>query len=400
MDTIAGILAILGFVVLITSTVGGGKRDRRYKTGHRDNVLPTAVPFGFRVITACVLWGVAVCLMWPFLILQLAVMSAAAWGIWLGYPKFYSKYKGDISDGKLLTGRLISCVMLGILLPLYVFQVFLPSGQALLPPIPEWDTSISKSEAPKVHAQTSAVPLQANSGAQGVGPASSVGEAPASSKAPESAMVSAAPVATESEPSERGPSVASDQVSSLLQAAASENWTEVNRLTALLKASSTQAERGDRKSARASNTEGLNLLAQQQYEAAINSFVQGVQVDPADVELLNNLGYAYVAANRSNDGIKTLERLLINTPDRSSAWANLSEGYAQMQNEKTSVGALRLAVRFSASRDKTIAYLKRTSEAHPQLTFRAAAASVLQDLSAIPSGGDVDSVHPTSHSPR
>lgn len=399
MDTIAGILAVLGFVVLITSTVGGGKRDRRYKTGHRDNVLPTEVPFSFRVITACVLWGVAVCLMWPFLILQLAVVGVAGWGIWLGYPKFYSKYKGDISTSKFLAGRLTSCLMLGILLPLYVFQLLLPSGQALLPPIPEWSTSNAKSEVPKVHGTTSTGPPP-TSALQGPVPASSGGQAPASSSAPESAMFSTAPVAPESGPSERGSSVAGAQVSSLLQAAASANWTEVDRLTALMKASSTQAERGDRKSARASNTEGLNLLAQQQYEAAINSFAQGVQTDPADVELLNNLGYAYVAANRSNDGIKTLERLLINTPDRSSAWANMSEGYAQLQSEKTSVGALRLAVRFSASRDKTIAYLKRTSEAHPQLTFRAAAASVLQDLSAIPSSGDVESAHPTSHSPR
>lgn len=54
------------------------------------------------------------------------------------------------------------------------------------------------------------------------------------------------------------------------------------------------SKRGDRKTARAANGRGLAELQSGRVAEAISAFQEGHQADPADVEVLNNLGHAYL----------------------------------------------------------------------------------------------------------
>jgi tetratricopeptide (TPR) repeat protein len=274
--------------------------------------------------------------------------------------------------------------MLGILLPLYIFQLALPPGKALLPAF----SGIQRSSDISLASSVSVAPLtsQTSPAAPAAQPAATPQEVPS----PGTGQPGGSAATTEAEASPKTstenskPSSSANFVSGLVQAVNSGNWQDVDKLVALNKASSQPPERGDRKAARAANTQGLAFLGRQEYEAAITAFSDGVKADPSDVEVLNNLGFAYLASNRSTDGIKTLVDLLSATPDRSSAWANLSEGLSQISNENGSLGALRLAVRFSANRDRTTEYLKRISTTHSQPIYRSVAARVLGELSSIP----------------
>jgi hypothetical protein len=54
---------------------------------------------------------------------------------------------------------------------------------------------------------------------------------------------------------------------------------------------------GNRKVARTANQPGLEALVQRDISAAVKFFLTAYRADPADVEILNNLGYAQVLAD-------------------------------------------------------------------------------------------------------
>ncbi|MBI2726199.1 MAG: hypothetical protein HYX42_08115 [Polaromonas sp.] len=96
-------------------------------------MLPTYVPLNSRLRFTGICWlGSALCF-WPFYVLQLAAMGALAFIIWVLYPTFHAKYQPGIkTESGVLIARLAACLMLGILLPLSLFQLILPQGKALL----------------------------------------------------------------------------------------------------------------------------------------------------------------------------------------------------------------------------------------------------------------------------
>jgi LSD1 subclass zinc finger protein len=191
-----------------------------------------------------------------------------------------------------------------------------------------------------------------------------------------------AAVATPTPATQRSASIG--PIVDLLKASASGDWSSVDAQVAGIKSSLPALQQGDRKSARAANAEGLAALNQQQYEPAIAAFARGVAADESDTEVLNNFGYAQLLAGHHNEGVEALGKVLLRVPDRSSGWANLGEGLAQLNNEGASLAALRLAIRFSANRDRTVEYLKRTSENHASPAFRGIASRALAGIDAIP----------------
>lgn len=160
------------------------------------------------------------------------------------------------------------------------------------------------------------------------------------------------------------------------------NWNAVDELVNLRKEQVVAAQQGDRKYARAANNEGLAALKSNDYPAAVVAFERGVVADASDIEIRNNLGFALLKAGRNEEALKVLASILFQVPDRSSAWANLAEASASDSDKGTA--ALKLAVRFSASRERTLDYLKQVSEGHANPQFQAIAASVLTDLGPIP----------------
>lgn len=141
--------------------------------------------------------------------------------------------------------------------------------------------------------------------------------------------------------------------------------------------------RGDRKQARKLNDEGLAAFNQQNYPAAITRFEVAMKADGADVEIHNNLGLALLKSGKLAEAEAALLNALTLQPNRSSAWANLAELYAQQQQAPAILGALRNTYRFSGNPEKTRAYLQNlVAQAETLTLLKEAAQKVLGEIDA------------------
>lgn len=120
--------------------------------------------------------------------------------------------------------------------------------------------------------------------------------------------------------------------------------------------------RGDRKTARAGNDQGLKYLNAGQFSEATSVLERARQADPGDVEITNNLGYAYFM----HGDLESAERNILNSlslaPGRTSAWTNLGQVYAGKGDEQSAAGSFANAYRFSKNRLKTRDFLIRLTQ--------------------------------------
>lgn len=143
--------------------------------------------------------------------------------------------------------------------------------------------------------------------------------------------------------------------------------------------------RGNRKTARKLNDDGLAAFNQQNYPVALARFEEAIKADPADVEIHNNLGLALLKAGKLTEAETALFNTLSLQPNRSGAWINLAELYAQQQKVPATLGALRNTYRFSGNPDKTRDYLLTlSSKADATTILKEAAVKVLDEINAQP----------------
>ena len=116
-------------------------------------------------------------------------------------------------------------------------------------------------------------------------------------------------------------------------------------------------QQGDRKTARKLNDAGLQLLKEENYDAALESLNKATTVDEADVEIKNNLVYALIKAKKYEQAEIKCGELLAVAPGRSSAWANLAEIYAGTSRDAAASEALIVAFQFSSNKDRTLTFL-------------------------------------------
>jgi len=132
---------------------------------------------------------------------------------------------------------------------------------------------------------------------------------------------------------------------------------------------------GDRKKARELNDKGLEYLKAGQSSLAVQSFQESLKANPADVEVVNNLGYAYLIDGDSNAEQHLLQAIRM-APGRTSAWANLGQFYAKQDKNEFAVACFAHAFRFSKNRIKTIQFLNRLADKDE--TLKAIIAKTLQ----------------------
>ena len=169
----------------------------------------------------------------------------------------------------------------------------------------------------------------------------------------------------------------------ILRAAEQGDWTNVDRRVQTMKPTAL-VDHGDRKTARVANTEGLRALAAKDYVTAISAFTRGVRVDTSDVEIRNNLAFAYLESGDVSSAVDNLVDVLQAAPDRSIAWANMAEAFVQLKKPDMADASLKVAVRFNADRTQSVSYLNNITETHPNEQFRESAARVLKDIDSIP----------------
>lgn len=114
-----------------------------------------------------------------------------------------------------------------------------------------------------------------------------------------------------------------------------------------------QPTRGDRKLARALNTEALAALKEGDAASAAITLDTAASADPADEEVATNLGFALMKANRPGDAAKALERALHVNPTRSSAWYNLGLSQAAQGREQAAYAAFLLTYQFAGNQQKS-----------------------------------------------
>jgi TonB family protein len=179
------------------------------------------------------------------------------------------------------------------------------------------------------------------------------------------------PNATQSQ-SESSPIVA------VIQAAERNDWASVDSQVEVLMQEIPTIQHGDRALAKRLNAQAISLLNQDDFQAGIEALVGASKADPADIEVSNNLGYAYQKAGLNTQAFEILNRTLSQSPRRASAWENLARVYAQSGETAASEACARITLRFSKNPTATIAFMKKIVSDDPDSPYGKVLATVIQ----------------------
>jgi tetratricopeptide (TPR) repeat protein len=140
-----------------------------------------------------------------------------------------------------------------------------------------------------------------------------------------------------------------------------------------------QVVQRQRKKAREANDRDLQHLRRWEVPEAVQAFRTAAEVDPADIEVINNLGHAYTWQDDLPRAEKWLLRTLTMAPGRSYAWADLGQVYAKQGDVKKGVACFANAYRFARNQDASRRLFQELVEDENQhAAVREAARQVLQ----------------------
>lgn len=175
----------------------------------------------------------------------------------------------------------------------------------------------------------------------------------------------------------------------VLRAAGANDWGVADEQGAQLASHFEKAPRGDRARGRAANAAGLAALSRGDLSGGRAAFERGTTADPSDVELRSNLAYVLVKQN-DPAAIGAVSNVLAQAPTRSTAWVNLAEATAA--DASISSASLKLALRYTPNREKTLGVIRQAADSSDNPTFAGVAASVLAIADAVPTLSDSRSI--------
>ena len=138
---------------------------------------------------------------------------------------------------------------------------------------------------------------------------------------------------------------------------------------------------GDRKVARKLNDAGLAALKANNFELAISSFKDGVNTDPSDQEVVNNLGYAYYQNGDLPRAKALIEFTLSLAPLRTSAWTNYGVILFKEGANDQAINAYLIAFKYAKNQDKLISFVEKQSQEDADLQLRPFYSQVLTAIS-------------------
>ncbi|WP_442762260.1 hypothetical protein [Malikia spinosa] len=118
-------------------------------------------------------------------------------------------------------------------------------------------------------------------------------------------------------------------------------------------------ERGDRRTARKFNDEGLSALKQGRSLDAINLLTKARETDGLDEEILDNLVFAYAKNGSHAKAVAIASEGLGLNPRRASLWVNYSQANAEIGNQAAALQAMWLAWQFSPNKEKTLKFIEK-----------------------------------------
>jgi tetratricopeptide (TPR) repeat protein len=136
--------------------------------------------------------------------------------------------------------------------------------------------------------------------------------------------------------------------------------------------------RGDAALAREKNEAGMSALRENSYAMAIARLNEGIQADPADAELRNNLGHALMISGRFDDAKMALIDSITLDPARAAAWVDLARVFARQGDQELAAAAFVVSVAVSKPGENAIAHLTALSQSNEDAAVRMAAAKALE----------------------
>jgi Tfp pilus assembly protein PilF len=110
---------------------------------------------------------------------------------------------------------------------------------------------------------------------------------------------------------------------------------------------------GNRPVSRKLNSQGLDYFKQENYLEAIKLFKEAMNENPKDVEVVGNLGFAFLKNNQPKEAVNYLTKALLLDPRRTATWTPLAESYAQLGQDNYANAALAISYSWSSDRDKS-----------------------------------------------
>lgn len=170
---------------------------------------------------------------------------------------------------------------------------------------------------------------------------------------------------------------------SMLQAAHDRNRSGIDQSVNAL-AGVPRPPAGNKAAARSANEQGLDALKSQSYASAIAAFRLGIEQDPSNVELINNLGFALYKSGQLNPAKEQIELSLLYSPKRASAWVNLGDIYFKEGSDTNAIDAYLLAYAFTANKDRLYKSVESQAENDPDSYTRIFYSKVLTALRKTP----------------
>jgi len=119
---------------------------------------------------------------------------------------------------------------------------------------------------------------------------------------------------------------------------------------------------GNRAVSRKLNSDGLDAMKRNDFNAATDFFRKGFSENPRDVEIAANLGFALVKSEQIGNSIDVLTRALLLDPRRTSTWTPLAEALVLNGRKEEALAALWIGYQWSSNRDKSIAFYATRAE--------------------------------------
>ena len=138
-------------------------------------------------------------------------------------------------------------------------------------------------------------------------------------------------------------------------------------------------EPGAHQRARAANERGLRAFHEGQLGEAVQAFQSAYRLAPADVEIVNNFGFAYLWNQDPDAAEPWLVLALVLAPGRVNAWVNLGETYAKRGQRSMATACMANGYRFSRNQAATRQFLQTLADDEKQdPEIREAARQTLQ----------------------
>lgn len=117
--------------------------------------------------------------------------------------------------------------------------------------------------------------------------------------------------------------------------------------------------RQNMKEARALNQQGLDALKRNDYATAATALQKAQELDPADIEIAGNLGYAHLKLGQFKRAAHQLIYAISLAPGRTSSWFNLGQVYGALGDVEKATGAFAMTYRTSQNPAKTADFIRQ-----------------------------------------